>query len=96
MGTPFPFCRHRHARQDGLNDLVSRLVIQPICESLEAPKEVPPELHPVAEAWMYRERPETNDMLVTDFAALAAGFDQARLQPASGLAETDEHRSGTG
>ena len=41
---------------------------------------------------MYRERAESSDMVVTDFAALAAGFDQARLQPASGFAETDEHR----
>ena len=84
-------CRHRHAGMYGAENLGLHLGVETVREPLEALMQASPELDPVGHGWARNDRPEAGDVLMADFTAFPAGFDEAELQPARGLAEANKH-----
>jgi hypothetical protein len=65
--------------------------IDPVCKAIEALRKLGPECQPLADRGRDVDCAEAGDMFVTNFPAVTAGFDQARLKPISGLTEANEH-----
>ena len=87
--------RHPDAGMDRPEDRLPRLIIEAVPEPVEPREEGRPERDPIGGRQGERDRAKARNMLVAHPPVLPARFDEAGLQAAGGLAEPDEHRSGT-